>query len=839
MAYNAEIIARKFVGKTRIKTSRKEVSLPTTGVVPWVTAIDCAKRGSFFIDLDCRPSEWRCGNCPRGAACGGGSDFLGGMCTFGAPFAKESTEMCKVSPKMYKNNDYNDNGIELEGVPLIWDEEACLQCNFTALQKDTTSDQTTEEKLTTSYGQWFGGNERHLWTRSRSGYWKDMEAWRIKMALGIVNGAHNEKIQCEDKNMKWIQIKQIINKTALSRMSKTAIQSGSFDSERYICSNPKNIRKFVSIESFRECVETNLCPGGPGGKACRNTTVAYSRLCEICENGYSMIGNECMSCDVTAGDSLIMIVGIIGCIVVVLVVVLVLKLLRIRKKKKHGNGKTKSQLELQKEAMENASPRVLDENTHAVYSQEHTGDMQKEMHDTDMLIYHKYNQPIGVKLKIVIAYAQVVTVFGQLLPIKYLLEQDEMNQKTDVMVNFDLSSITWFNCQMRFNFLNHLVFNTLALEISGFVLPFLVYIIAKIVLSTKKDTKHAKDLLKSIKEKMVHVAITIILVLYPTASKKIVRFFDCDSEFDDGRVFLRADYSIECNQSTWNSMWGYAFFSSLLIPMGIPIILCIVLYRQNQAGNLFNYVIKKGHTAKQVRRIGPEFPVPDPIAAGLYGALYIGYEDEMYLWEVWDMFRRLFLTSAWTLISPDNQELQMALLLLFLTLCIMIQGYLSPYISTSADQLAVVLQFCLFVSVFGGVALLITSDSDSADSYLQNENLILWKSICFGSIVAGYVIGGCSILWELYFGQLFAERTVYNDGLCPEEQMTMRQWFTFYNKRLKERVKLALHVSTKNSNSKITPIADVETEQEIENKKKENNRTRTWSEDGAGDVVNK
>ena len=63
------------------------------------------------------------------------------------------------------------------------------------------------------------------------------------------------------------------------------------------------------------------------------------------------------------------------------------------------------------------------------------------------------------------------------------------------------------------------------------------------------------------------------------------------------------------------------------------------------------------------------------------------------------------------------------------------------------------------------------------------------------------------------------------------------KFFLWIKKNENNGKNVALHVSTKNSNSTITPVADVETEEEIENKRKENNRTRTWSEDGAGDVV--
>jgi hypothetical protein len=483
------------------------------------------------------------------------------------------------------------------------------------------------------------------------------------------------------------------------------------------------------------------------------------------------------------------------------------------------------------EIIEQINPDVLDENELDHGGVHETAETRKQRvmkrHDMDMLIYNKFNTPLTVKFKIIISYAQIVTVFGQLLPVKYLLEHRQMNQQVDMTVNFDLSSLVWFNCLFDTNYLDMLYMNTLISEILCFFLPVLIYVVAKVVLSRKQkaaktpeEAQEAKKLLHQIHSNVINFAVTIVLILYPTTSKKIVRYFDCDAYFDDGRQYLRADHSVECYQGanagpngakTWDGTHVYAVVSVVLIPIGIPFVLFILLYRAMHTETLYNYTIKKGHEGKSIRKIGPEFPVPAPRSARMLGSLFIGYEDEVYLFEIWDMIRRLCLTSVWTLIYPSNPELQMCLLLLFLAFCIMLQGWFSPYINESADQLALGLQFCMFLSVFGGIALTVTSADYTMDAFANNENLLLWTTICFFSIVGGYVFGACSLLWELYFGKMLIERTVFNDGKDPEEQMTTREWAAFYNKRMKDRLNEKLHHLhlPHHGKSKVVPMGKV------------------------------
>ena len=829
----ADILSVKRVGKRRVETSKQPLRLPAPpNSVPWHTVIECAQRGQFLNDVDCRPAEWQCEPCPVGAACGGGADYQGGMCTFDWPWEKESTLPCQTEPRTFDVNDINDVvGTKQTGVPLVDEESACRACNFTGLFSranllDASSGSATsgsatsgiggfvEEGVKTSQGRWFGGEERHLWTRSRPGFWRDMEAWRLSMAVGQVQKLQQE---CENsEGQTWIQLKDLVSEMVLSQVSPTSLKKGSFHPERYICSDSNAVRQSRPLDAFRACLTQSACPGGPGGDVClQNSTVGSSRMCEQCSAGYIKIARICTNCDAMGPGSMVVVILILTFFFFGLVA----KVALVQHRKKQKKNKNKNQDEIIHQSSNN--PALLDENVLYEQSQhctpEETKARQEARRETDINTYHKFHQPLKVKLKIIIAYAQIITVFGQLLPIRYLLQQESLNDSIGTIASFDLSSISWLSCQFNWDYLDHLLFNTLCPEIVGMLLPALMYLITWIVL-TRKKTKTSIQMLKKLKALLVNFAVTFLLIVYPTASKKIVRFFDCDSNFDDQRSYLRADYSLECYGDvgwsstatrdatrSWDGMYTYAIVSVMIIPIGIPLMLSFLLYFTHRNSNLYNYVIKKGHTGKQIRMIG-EFPVPAKQSAQQFGSLFIGYEEDSYLFEVWDMLRRLFLTSGWTLIAADHPVLQMCSLLIFIVFCILVQAWQGPYISSSADFLALILQFAMFTTVFTGVCMVVAAGGNSIEAFDNSSATELWSSLCFASVVAGYSYCFFSMIYELYYGKMKSEWNLYNNGRCPEEQKSWTEWTPYYKEMIRARLakkldKFHLHHSSSSSSS--------------------------------------
>ena len=159
-------------------------------------------------------------------------------------------------------------------------------------------------------------------------------------------------------------------------------------------------------------------------------------------------------------------------------------------------------------------------------------------------------------------------------------------------------------------------------------------------------------------------------------------------------------------------------------------------------------------------------------------------------------------------------------LCLFICICIATQGILQPYIQYSADMLAMLLQLCLFLVVFGALNIssldvpLVTADTAAKNIY--NAKVQSLQTFIFMVQTGGYIIGGASLLYEAYFGRMFCELKLHNASVPPSEQLTKKEWFTIYNRKLKQEIidmerKMAdqakKHVRIGRQNTKVLPSA--------------------------------
>jgi len=97
-----------------------------------------------------------------------------------------------------------------------------------------------------------------------------------------------------------------VSTEALARMSTVAVQGGSFLPNRWLCSDPTTQHQYIPLHSFRQCKNLAACVGGPGGDVCvANTTVPFSRLCDVCKEGFVKVGQDCRSCAETSGGAVV------------------------------------------------------------------------------------------------------------------------------------------------------------------------------------------------------------------------------------------------------------------------------------------------------------------------------------------------------------------------------------------------------------------------------------------------------------------------------------------------------------------------------------------------------
>jgi hypothetical protein len=69
----------------------------------------------------------------------------------------------------------------------------------------------------------------------------------------------------------------------------------------------------------------------------------------------------------------------------------------------------------------------------------------------------------------------------------------------------------------------------------------------------------------------------IIFLVYPGTSAIILKAFACES-FDNGKRFLAADLSIDCDSLKHNYFWWYAFGMVWVYPVGVLVLYGYILF---------------------------------------------------------------------------------------------------------------------------------------------------------------------------------------------------------------------------------------------------------------------
>jgi hypothetical protein len=193
--------------------------------------------------------------------------------------------------------------------------------------------------------------------------------------------------------------------------------------------------------------------------------------------------------------------------------------------------------------------------------------------------------------------------------------------------NFDFLALSGFGCLVEYNFFH--TFATmvvLPLVVAGFV--FLTYCIGLLRHKHHFGKRFTHAMRVSYTNHVLQFTMWLILLIYPPLSRRVIEFFNC-SESIDGKHYLTHDFRVECFTAEWNAILPIAVASVALYPLGIPLYFAVKLVQRRK--NLDKDVV-----------------------LARYGFLYGAYRRDSYLWDVWEMVRKLFLTGVIVVMWPGK-----------------------------------------------------------------------------------------------------------------------------------------------------------------------------------------
>ena len=408
-------------------------------------------------------------------------------------------------------------------------------------------------------------------------------------------------------------------------------------------------------------------------------------LCAVCASGFAAIGaGEAMACyECTANTSAFVIIGIVAMILVILVPCYIMF-----KRKRSKGEELELEVEGNEEREETTEPPPLTRRKKAALKDAAAERLKKA-------------KPIT---KIVFAYFQVVGGLGSLFGIEFPPYYKKVTSFLGGLVSLDFISILPLGCMAPTDFYNALlVYTLLPILISAVLIGYYIF------LSRRSDDKAISRRIK-----VFETFLVLTFLVLPTVSVKIFSTFACHA-FDNGRSFLKVDYSIDCQAPQHSQFVQFASLMVLVYPIGIPAMYYYLLWKkkalldpgQEEKEHRMSDEDALRETLKEREELEEKYPDMKSLRF-----LYESYEPKYWWFELFETMRKLTLTGFLVFLAPGTA----AQVLFSLIMCInamRVYAGCQPFIDLSNDRISEVAQWQLLYTLIAALAIKVNLDGEN------------------------------------------------------------------------------------------------------------------------------
>ena len=235
-------------------------------------------------------------------------------------------------------------------------------------------------------------------------------------------------------------------------------------------------------------------------------------------------------------------------------------------------------------------------------------------------------------------------------------------------------------------------------------------------------------------EQCLPPVLLILFLLYPLVNKAAFDGFPCYT-FADGRGWLRADVSIECDTPEHSSASALAWAAVVAYPIGIWLFCLLLLWYGSTD-------IIAGKETNFTRSIG---------------MLHREFDVTCFWWELAEMLRKFLLVGLFVTLEPGS-ILQISIATIVCAAFLLIQLQAKPYKNPADDYLASASSFALLMLftcsiIFKYDALTSSEDLQSKMSIEQKDNYlvpnVLLSAILFASVAGSLVFAGLIVAIQI------------------------------------------------------------------------------------------
>ena len=250
------------------------------------------------------------------------------------------------------------------------------------------------------------------------------------------------------------------------------------------------------------------------------------------------------------------------------------------------------------------------------------------------------------------------------------------------VINFDLTWVLSTGCVLDIDFHDRLLLSTISPLIA------LLFLGGTYSAAARFNRGGNPEVLRVIWNKHVSVVLLLTFLVYSSVSSVVFQAFACE-ELDDDRIYLRADYRIECDSPRHRGFQAYAGFMTMLYAAGIPAFYVYLLFRDRD-------VLKLEPTDRD-----------DSARVISISQLWKPYKPSAFYYEVIECGRRISLAGLVVFVYPNTAP-QIAITLMLTFFFAVLSEAFAPYASRWDAWTGRMSHVVIFMSVY--VALLLKVD---------------------------------------------------------------------------------------------------------------------------------
>ena len=379
-----------------------------------------------------------------------------------------------------------------------------------------------------------------------------------------------------------------------------------------------------------------------------------------------------------------------------------------------------------------------------------------------------------LKLKILIAFGQVVQSFADTYSISW---PDGLKAffGSFAVLNLDIFRLGSIECSPTMNWVKsyYYRFSVIVLVMPAFAGLFVIAYIVEVQLDKRKlmekelQTGEKMSVLEAkinsieIKGRYMQRFFLVMVMLYLKVSKTTLMMFahrqfepapgyewdnDEDTAEDEKRGYIEADMKLSTDVTIYYLMWFLALICTFVYPLGVPAIFLGLMWRERDQ-------------------------IHDAINQKKFGFLFADYVSIYFLWECWDLMRKLAL-SGMLIFFRRGSVMQLVAAMLIALVALEAHIRVMPY----ADFLANIAQWVAFNAIFlnliGAMLLKVKFEPGVDDGLGQSfaDGMLMFVNICVPIIVLGFV--AASVGYDMY---LLSIGRVMKGGLAGQSRKLLLQ----------------------------------------------------------------